>query len=211
MDRTPGYITRATRKKDREKSSDKTHLFNIWTIGAMDRTSGQPKVKMSEIFSPFMRMHLTRDPSTWALTSGCPPPFSLILLYVSQHRSLTSISQKKTSSNSFTRDSSNRDREKSSDLTRLFNIWTIGAMNRTLGQSQVKLSLLGSISLKNRPHAVVERPESKLVIYACIMWKNQKTRLWWTYIWVYTYPPPRKDTGLMCCGAVVVLFNGECL
>ena len=28
---------------------------------------------------------------------------------------------------------------------------------------------------------------------------------------VYTYPPPRKDTGLMCCGAVVVLFNGECL
>jgi hypothetical protein len=35
-----------------------------------------------------------------------------------------------------------------SDLTRLFNIWTIGAMDRTLGQSQVKLSLLGSISLK---------------------------------------------------------------
>jgi len=28
---------------------------------------------------------------------------------------------------------------------------------------------------------------------------------------VYTYPPPRKDTGLRSCGAVVVLFNGECL
>jgi hypothetical protein len=45
MDRTPGYITRAIRNKDREKSSGKTQLFNIWTIGA--------KVKLSGIFSPF--------------------------------------------------------------------------------------------------------------------------------------------------------------
>ncbi len=32
-----------------------------------------------------------RGPSTWALVSGCPPLFSLILLSVSEHLSLTAI------------------------------------------------------------------------------------------------------------------------
>jgi hypothetical protein len=51
-------------------------------------------------------MNLTWGVSTWALASGCPPLFSLILLYVSQHRSLTAIGQKKASFHSsvFTRD-----------------------------------------------------------------------------------------------------------
>ncbi len=37
------------------------------------------------IFSPFMQMYLTWGPSTWALAFGCPPLFSLLLLYVSQN------------------------------------------------------------------------------------------------------------------------------
>jgi hypothetical protein len=45
-----------------------------------------------------------------------PPLFSLILLYVTQHRSLTPIGQKKAASHSliFTRDIRKRDKEKSS-------------------------------------------------------------------------------------------------
>ncbi len=48
-----------------------------------------------------------------------PQQSSLILLYVSQHRSLTAIDQKKASSHSlvFTRDTRKRDREKSSGQT----------------------------------------------------------------------------------------------
>jgi hypothetical protein len=40
-------FTRYTRNSDRQKSSGQTHLFNICTIGDMDRTSGQPQVKLS--------------------------------------------------------------------------------------------------------------------------------------------------------------------
>jgi hypothetical protein len=69
---------------------------------------------------------------TWALASGCPARFSLF--YVS---ALT-----------YTH---NRCREKSLDQTYLLNLWTIGAINRTSGQPQVKLSLLQSIYLKIRP------------------------------------------------------------
>ncbi len=141
MDRTPDYIAielHVIRTERRAQVRPNCSIFR----------QSEPKSSWVGFLVLFVRMNLTRDPSTLALTSGCPPPFSLILLYVSQHRSLTANGQKKTSSHSFTRDSSNRDREKSSNLTRLFNSWTIGAMNRTLGQSQVKLSLLGSNSLK---------------------------------------------------------------
>ncbi len=48
----------------------------------------------------------------------------------------------------YSRDTRKRDREKSSGQAHLFNIWTTGAMDRTLGQPQVQLSQLGSISLK---------------------------------------------------------------
>ncbi len=41
-------ITRDPRNEDREKSSAQTLLCNnIWTTGAMDRTSAPPKVKLS--------------------------------------------------------------------------------------------------------------------------------------------------------------------
>ncbi len=89
---------------------------------------------------------------TWALASGFPLLFSIILLYVSQHRSMiaigrkeassrslvmTAIGQKKASSHSlvFTRDTRNKYRKKSSGQTHLFNIVTIGAKDRNLGSS----------------------------------------------------------------------------
>ncbi len=50
-------------------------------------------VHRSGIFSTFMQMYLTWGPSTWALASGCPPLFILILFNVSQHRSLASGSE----------------------------------------------------------------------------------------------------------------------
>ncbi len=40
-------ITRDTRNRDRERSSGQSHLFNICATGAIDRTSGQPQVKLS--------------------------------------------------------------------------------------------------------------------------------------------------------------------
>jgi hypothetical protein len=106
-----------------------------------------------EIFFHFMQMQLTWGPSTWALASCVPLLSSLILLYVSQDRLLTAIGQKKAFSHSlvFTRDTRNRDREKSSGQTHLFNIWTIGAKEITPGQPQVELSLLCSICLKILP------------------------------------------------------------
>ncbi len=50
----------------------------------------------------------------------------------------------------FTTDTLYREREKSSGQTHLFNVWTIGVMGRTIGQPQVKLSLLRSTSLNRR-------------------------------------------------------------
>ncbi len=98
-------------------------------------------------------------PFDLSLATGCPPLLSLILHYVMQHRSLTAIGQKKTGSHSliFTRDTCNRDREKSSDQNQLSNIWTKVHMNRTSGQPQVKLSLLRSISFKIRPQAKTQK------------------------------------------------------
>ncbi len=83
-----------------------------------------------------------------ALALGGTYIFSLIPHYVSQHRSLTAIGQKKAYSHSkfYARDTRNRDREKSLGQTHLFNIWTIGALDRTSGLPQVKLNLLHSVS-----------------------------------------------------------------
>ncbi len=68
------------------------------------------------------------------------------------------IGQKKASSHSlvFTWDTRNKNRdrvgEEGTDQTHLISIWTMGAMDKTSAQPQVKLSLLRSISLKIRPH-----------------------------------------------------------
>ncbi len=83
-------------------------------------------------------MSLTWDPSTWALASGCLHIFRLILLYVSQHRSLTD-KRRLTLTNLVS--SKDKYRPKSSIQTYLFNIWT-----GTSGQPQVKLILLPNIS-----------------------------------------------------------------
>ncbi len=101
------------------------------------------------IFSPFMQI---RSVDLLAQDSGCTLLFNPILLYVYQHRSLTAIGQKKAYSHSkvFARDTRNRDTEKSSGQTHLFNIWTIGALDRTSGLPQVKLNLLHSIFLNIR-------------------------------------------------------------
>ncbi len=43
-------------KRKREKSSGKTHLFNIITIEAMDGTAGQAQVKLSLLCSVFLNL-----------------------------------------------------------------------------------------------------------------------------------------------------------
>jgi hypothetical protein len=40
-------ITGDTHRGNEENSSGQTDLFNIWTTGAMDKTSAQPQVKLS--------------------------------------------------------------------------------------------------------------------------------------------------------------------
>ncbi len=61
-------MTRDTCNWDREKSSGQTHLFNVWTLGAMDRTSGQPQVNLSLLRSIslfFWQRHLTWPMQQW--------------------------------------------------------------------------------------------------------------------------------------------------
>ncbi len=50
-----------------------------------------------------------------------------------------------------TRDTRNKDREKTLGQAQLFNIGTIKSMDVNKGQAQVKLSLLRSVSLKTGP------------------------------------------------------------
>jgi hypothetical protein len=79
-----------------------------------------------------------------------PSICSFIFVCVSQHRWLNAIGQKKAPFHSLaiTRDTHNEDSENSSDQAHLFNIWTIGAMDRTSAQGQVKLSWLRRNSFK---------------------------------------------------------------
>jgi hypothetical protein len=74
-------------------------------LNNMSHGPAQPKVNLSLLRSNF---------SLWPRAA---PSIRLILLHVSQHRSLTTISQKKASLHSlvFARDTRNSDREKSSD------------------------------------------------------------------------------------------------
>ncbi len=81
-----------------------------------------------------------------------PEPWPRVAPFIQSHSSLhiaTRITDRKKKAWScslvFTRDTPNRDREKSWDQAHLFNIWTIGSMIRTSGQPQVSLSLLRSI------------------------------------------------------------------
>ncbi len=54
-----GFHYRETRKRGREKSSGHVHLFNILTIWAMDRNSGQPQVKLSLFAQYFFKKSTT--------------------------------------------------------------------------------------------------------------------------------------------------------
>ncbi len=98
-------------------------------------------------FSPFMQMYFWPRVATF-IQSHSP-------LCIATQSSLTAVGQKKASSHSlvFTGDTRNRDREKSSGQSHLFNIWTVRAicMDRTTCQPQVKLSLMRSIFMKIRP------------------------------------------------------------
>ncbi len=99
-------------------------------------------------FSPIMHMYLTEGLSTWALAIlshfSCP--------YHNKGDWLILVRTKLPLTNWLSQngDGRKRDREKSLGQTHLFNNWTIGAMGRTSGQPEVKLSLLRSISLKIR-------------------------------------------------------------
>ncbi len=97
------------------------------------------------IFSPFMQIYILRS-FKFTLIPGLspypPPPQSQ-----SQHRSQTAIGQKKVSSHCLVYNIDKlyvytvcigTEREAQAQ-THLFNIWTIGAMDRTWGQPQVKL------------------------------------------------------------------------
>jgi hypothetical protein len=75
------------------------------------------------------------------------PLFSVILLYISQHCLLWS--KNVPLSHWFSLEIRTKKEELRSTI--LFNIQAIGAMTRTSGQPQVKLSLLRSNALKIRP------------------------------------------------------------
>ncbi len=124
-------------------------------------------------FMSFMQMYLTWGPSTRALALGWPPPPHSVSLSMCR-RSLPAIVQKEASSHSlsFTRDTLNRDREKSSSHTNLFDIRTIGAMDWTSGQTQIKLSLLRSISLKIWP-LNLSYLYNRLQRFWIFFWENQ--------------------------------------
>ncbi len=88
-----------------------------------------------------------------ALASGRPPLFSLILHYVSQHMvtDCYSICHKEASSHSLVSLEIHITGTERSAQVRP----TIGAVDRTSGQPQVKLSLLRSISLKIQQHVPI--------------------------------------------------------
>ncbi len=98
-------------------------------------------------------MYLTWGPSTWALLRVAPfYSVSFSSIYRNTDHWLLLVRESFLSLICFfTRDTLYMDRKRSSGQTHLFNIWTIGARDITSGQPQVKLSLLRSISLKNRP------------------------------------------------------------
>ncbi len=115
-----------------------------------------------------LSLQCTWGSSTWALLAGCPPFYSVsfstmcrntdhLLLLVKRKLLLTHCSSLETGK---------RDREK----THLFNIWTIGAMDRTSGQPQVKLSLLRSII----------RPEDQS-LFSSTGWRWMKDRYLYSY------------------------------
>ncbi len=120
-----------------------------------------------------MQMYLTWGPSTWALTLGCSPLFSLILLYKSQ-RSLNANGHKKTSSNSFvfTRNASNVDWEKSSGQLKvklshcavfLLKIWTLP--NRQGIGFEVLMICIPAVFTFNLLHDNATFPVKKIMVW----------------------------------------------
>ncbi len=82
-----------------------------------------------------------------------PPLFSLIFIYVAQHRSLTSIGQKKASSHSLilNRDTCNRDREKSSGQIHLSNILNYRSHGQNLRSTLSQAEPTAQYLIQNRP------------------------------------------------------------
>jgi hypothetical protein len=80
-----------------------------------------------------------------------PPFYSVSFSSVYRIIQTTDIGRKKVSSYSLaiTRHTRNRDGDKSSGQTHLFNMGSVEAMDSTAGQAQVKLSLLSSIYFKD--------------------------------------------------------------
>jgi hypothetical protein len=66
--------TRDTRNRDREKSSGQTHLFTIWTLRDMDRTSGQAQVKLRLFYHCIVRLMCVCVGGLGRSLHPCPPP-----------------------------------------------------------------------------------------------------------------------------------------
>ena len=80
----------------REKSSGRTHLFTIWTIGDLDRTSGQPQVKMNLLRSISLKIR-PQDANCdkiwgWRCQRGCTVMIcSKSIMYTSHFRNMIYI------------------------------------------------------------------------------------------------------------------------
>ncbi len=104
-------------------------ICNFWVSQVYKKIWGcSPEVEFLVLLCRCFQPEALR-PEPWPRVAL--PLSSPILLYVSQHRTLTATGQKKAFSNSLvsSRDAHNRDIEKS----HLLNIWTTGAMDRTSG------------------------------------------------------------------------------
>ncbi len=121
-------IIRDTHNREKEKSSGQATLFNIWTILALyieqnhSSTSDEPEFLCSNSLKFHCLCFTTQTGECY--WSGKAPPYSLAI----------------------TRDTLNRDREKTLGQANLFNIWKIWAMDRTSAQP----GLFRSNSLKFR-------------------------------------------------------------
>ncbi len=79
-------ITRDTHNSEREKSSGKANLFNIWTSWAMERTSAQPQVNLTFFrsnslkFQPLFEFTVhTLGGNQWRPKRNLRPPLFTIL------------------------------------------------------------------------------------------------------------------------------------
>ncbi len=100
------------------------------------------------------------------------PPMHAVSFFLSVYHNsqwLNAIGQKKALSHllAITRDTYYGDKEKSSGQANVFNIWTIGAIDRTSAQPKIKLSLLHSNSLKFQPPVFLAYSLYQFVTVCC--------------------------------------------